>query len=296
MLTLLALLLQAAQAAAPSAPSAATQAAAAPQPAPTIDQLVELKRVTSVTLSPDGTLVAYVVREANWDENAFETEIWLADAGSGETRRLTNAKKSSDAPAFSPDGKRLAFASDRAEKRQIYLIDPRGGEAEALTTAEDGVAAFAWSPDGSAIAFTAQDPKSDAAKEREKKGGEYEVVDQDHRMTHLHVIDVASRKPRRLTEGAFTVGRFDWSPDGTEIAFDHRSEPRRGRGRQRGHLDRQRSRREAAAARDPGGAGLEPRLLAGRIAGWRSRLRWRASASTTRTATSRWSRAKAAPR
>ena len=229
MSVLLALLLQAAPAAA-SPSAAATPAPAANPSAPSIDQLVELRRLRSVTLAPDRKLVAYVVREANWDENALETEIWLADPASGETRQLTNAKKSSDAPAFSPDGKRLAFASDRGEKRQIFLIDPRGGEAEALTTAEDGVSAFGWSPDGSAIAFTAQDPKADSFKEREKKGGEYEVVSQDHRMTHLHVIELASKKTRRLTEGDFTVGSFDWSPDGREIVFDHRKSPDAGDG------------------------------------------------------------------
>ena len=197
------------------------QAAAAAPQAPTIDQLVELRRVVSVALSPDGSRVAYVVREANWDENAFETEIWLADAGGGEPRRLTNAKKSSDAPAFSPDAKRLAFASDRGEKRQIYLIDPRGGEAEVLTDAEEGVQDFAWSKDAKRIAFKAQDPKSEALKEREKKQGEYEVVGQDRRMVQLHVIDVATKKARRLTEGAFSVFGFDWSPDGSEIVFDH---------------------------------------------------------------------------
>ncbi len=209
-----------------AAPAASVPAAAPPS----IDQLVELKRVQGVALSPDGRLVAYVVREANWDENAFETEIWLADTATGETRPLTNAKKSSDAPAFSPDGKRLAFASDRGEKRQVWLIDPRGGEAEALTAAEEGISAFAWSPDGVALAFTAQDPKADAIEEREKRHGEYEVVDQDHRMTHLHVIEVGSKKTRRLTEGTFTVGSFDWAPDGTEIAFDHRRSPDAGDG------------------------------------------------------------------
>jgi len=213
---LLALLLQAAPAAAPKSP--------------TIDQLVELRRVVSVALSPDGSQAAYVVREANWEENAFETEIWLADAAGGAPRRLTNAKKSSDAPAFSPDGKRLAFASDRSDKRQIYLIDPRGGEAEVLTSAEDGVQGFAWSKDGSAIAYLAQDPKSEALKEREKKDGEYEVVGQDRRMSHLHVIDVASKKARRLTEGAFHVSSFDWSPDGREIVFEHGVSPEPGDG------------------------------------------------------------------
>jgi len=213
---LLALLLQAAPAAAPKSP--------------TIDQLVELRRVASVALSPDGSQAAYVVREANWDENAFETEIWLAGAAGAEPRRLTNAKKSSDAPAFSPDGKRLAFASDRSDKRQIYLIDPRGGEAEVLTSAEDGVQGFAWSKDGSAIAYLAQDPKSEALKEREKKHGEYEVVGQDRRMSHLHLIDVASKKARRLTEGAFHVWSFDWSADGREIVFEHGVSPEPGDG------------------------------------------------------------------
>jgi len=49
-------------------------------------------------------------------------------------------------------------------------------------------------------------------------------------MTHLHLIDLASKKTRRLTDGAFSVGSFDWSPDGTEIVFDHRTSPDPGDG------------------------------------------------------------------
>jgi len=197
----------------PSVPSTA---------APTVDQILSLKRAGSPEISPDGRSVAYTVRETNWDDNAYETEIWLADAASGATRQLTNAKKSSQSPAWSPDGSRLAFISDRTDTRQIYVINPTAGEAAALTSLEDGVSSFAWSPDGSSIAYTATEPKAAAIKDREKKYGEFQVVQQDYRMTHLFTIDVVTRVTRSLTSGAFTVGSFQWSPDGKSIAFDHR--------------------------------------------------------------------------
>jgi dipeptidyl aminopeptidase/acylaminoacyl peptidase len=209
---------------------AQTAPVALPTPAPSIDQILSLKRAGSPELSPDGRWVAYTVRDANWDDNAYETQIWIADAATGASRQLTSSKKSSLSPAWSPDGSRLAFISDRTDKRQIYVIHPHGGESEALTTLEDGVNAFQWSPDGSAIAYTATEPKSAAMKDREKKYGEFQIVEQEYRMTHLFVLDVATRITRAMTSGAFTVGRFSWSPDGKSIAFDHRANPSPGFG------------------------------------------------------------------
>src|SRR5438045_9686045 len=89
---------------------------AMPKSAPTVDQVLSLKRAGSPKISPDGRWVAYTVRETNWDDNAYETEIWLADATTGDLRQartagtshaprqLTNGKKSSRSPAWSPDG------------------------------------------------------------------------------------------------------------------------------------------------------------------------------------------------
>jgi dipeptidyl aminopeptidase/acylaminoacyl peptidase len=205
---------------------AQTAPIAAGRTAPTVDQILSLKRVGSPELSPDGRTVAYTVRQTNWDDNTYDTQIWLADVGSGATRQLTAGKKSSQSPAWSPDGSRIAFVSDRTDKRQIYLIDPRGGEAEPLTSLDDGIDRFEWAPDGKTIAYTATDPKSAAAKDRDKKYGEFLVVEQDYRMTQLYVIDVATRVTRTLTSGgAFTVGDFSWSPDSRSIAFDHRINP-----------------------------------------------------------------------
>ncbi len=192
--------------------------------APTIEQSLSMKSVSTPRISPDGRFIAYQVQETNWTDNAFENEIYIANPATGERYQLTNAKKSSFAPTWSPDSKRLAFISDRDGKNQLYVITPTGGEAVQLTNLETGVNSFDWAPDGRRIAFTAADPKSKERKEREEKYGEYEVVENDYNFIHLWLLDVTTEgkmpEAKRLTEGAtFTVGAFNWSPDSSRLAF-----------------------------------------------------------------------------
>ena len=219
--------------------SAGRIAAQAPA-TPSIDDLINLRRVGAPAISPDGRQVAFTIRETNWEENAYETELWLG--GSGARRQLTNSKKSSLQPAWSPDGAWLAFISDRDGKRQLYRIALAGGEAEQLTSGDEGVANFAWSPKGSQIAFTMIDAVTDAMKARDKDWGEIRIEDEDQRYAHLYVLDLSgasaggSQDPplrygvKQLTSGSFVVGSFDWSPDATKLAFDHRlsSDPGEG--------------------------------------------------------------------
>ncbi len=199
---------------------------------PTIEQSLSLKNASGPRISPDGKYVAYLVRETNWEENAFETEIWIAETATGRVYQLTNAKKSSTNPAWSPDSAQLAFVSDRDGKRQIYLIAPAGGEARPVTKVETAVNAIAWSLDGKQIAFTMSDPETKASKERKEKYGEFDIVQGEYTFAHLWVVDPAGAgadklpEPKRLTEGtAFTVGGFEWSPDSKRIAFSAAKDP-----------------------------------------------------------------------
>src|ERR1044071_10519816 len=81
---------------------------------PTIDQSLSMKSASVAQISPDGRYVAFVVQQANWDENEFTRQIWAASMATGERFQLTSGKKSSDSPQWSPDSRTLALASDRA--------------------------------------------------------------------------------------------------------------------------------------------------------------------------------------
>src|SRR5437773_12141448 len=80
--------------------------------APTIDQSLEWQSAFNPKLSPDGKRVVYEVQKTNWEENAFERNLWIGEIASGETHALTTAKKSSTNPEWSPDGKRIALDSE----------------------------------------------------------------------------------------------------------------------------------------------------------------------------------------
>jgi dipeptidyl aminopeptidase/acylaminoacyl peptidase len=208
-----------------AASPAFAQTSGAAVPGPSFVDVLSLEYLGGYDLSPDGTAVAYEVRSPNWEENRYDREIWLWRQGRDAIRLTRSPNGTSSSPRWSPDGRWIAFLSNRDEKQQIQLIRADGGEAMALTSHEEGVDSFDWSPDGNRIAFTASDPADSLKKKLEEEYGAWAVEDDDTGRTHLWVVDVvgdSASEPERLTEGMeFTVKGFEWSPDGTRIGFGH---------------------------------------------------------------------------
>ena len=150
------------------APAAREPEDPVPRPAQP-DDLYRLHVPTDPCLSPDGKQVAFTVTRCAVGKDGYRSSVWLAPAdGSEPARRVTYGPRTDAHARFSPDGRTLAFLSDRrtkveedpkldAEKErqdavQVHLLPLDGGEARRLTDLPRGVDDFAWSPDGRSLA------------------------------------------------------------------------------------------------------------------------------------------------
>src|SRR5260370_39558079 len=120
---------------------------------------LNLRAISDLQFSPDGNRLAFVVTEPAKGERRAR-HIWIYETGS--IQQVTYSSKSDFLPRWSPDGKQLAFLSDRREQQQVYAMRADGGEASALTKGKRGVRNFSWSPDGKPIAFLDPDAKTEA--------------------------------------------------------------------------------------------------------------------------------------
>src|SRR5687768_13149472 len=98
----------------------------------------EIRLPSQPDLSPDGKIVVF----------GWRGDIWTASSSGGRARRLTSHSGRDQQPKFSPDGKHIAFISDRGLGNQAFVVAASGGEPRALTAHTEGYGLEGWYPDG----------------------------------------------------------------------------------------------------------------------------------------------------
>ncbi|MGD0136683.1 MAG: prolyl oligopeptidase family serine peptidase [Bryobacteraceae bacterium] len=219
------------------------------KPPLTLDEFFNSVDIPNVRLAPDGSAVVIETTRADWAGNRFRSDLWLdreGPGGSGSLLQLTQSGHDRN-PEFSPDGRWIAFLSDRSEPSessddaksdkpaQVYVIAVSGGEPFPVTQSEDEVHTFAWATDSSRIYFATRQWTKDQQEAYKKdwkdvvefRESEHGDVIQGIEISEAQVCITErpakscdlSTHAKKLAATPWRVKQLEASPDGKRIAM-----------------------------------------------------------------------------
>ncbi len=203
------------------------------------DTYMEMETVGSPNISPDGGLIIFTRGWVDKLNDRRASNLWIADTGGERIRELTHGNWSDSSPVWSPDGRKIAFLSDRDGTSQIHIMWLDTREVAQLTHLNQSPESLIWSPDGKMLAFTMflEDKKDilDVDLPDKPDGAKWAkgaiLIDRlswrrDGRgpvpkgYSHIFVLDAElGGTPRQLTSGDYSHSDPQWSADGKKIYF-----------------------------------------------------------------------------
>jgi dipeptidyl aminopeptidase/acylaminoacyl peptidase len=202
------------------------------------EDLYNFRLIYDSKISPDGNNVVFCVQRVDEETEKKYSNLWIVNTIKGKARQFTYGKKTDRYPEWSPDGKGIAFLSNREDENQeqIYIIPFYGGEARKLTDLKGEINSFKWSPDGKY--FVCSFRKKDKEEiEREKDENKKKLGIIVHHITrtffkedelgllpkerwHIVIVNSKNGKTLQLTDSdIFDEHEPRWSPDGKRIVF-----------------------------------------------------------------------------
>ncbi len=204
-----------------------------------LETFMEMESVGSPAISPDGKQIIFTRTWVDKMADRSNSNLWIVDIEGKRLRELTPGNWRDTSPLWSPDGKKIAFLSDRDGTSQIHVMWLDTREVAQLTRVEDAPGSLSWSLDGKSLAFTMfipdEKPILSVKLPRRPKGAKWAepaiIIDRlswrsDGRgplpkgNSHIFIIDAeVGGTPNQLTSGDYSHNDPEWSADGKKIYF-----------------------------------------------------------------------------